>query len=44
MCGTERFFQKLTFDTTGRASGREERVDGGALDALTYGYDGRARC
>jgi RHS repeat-associated protein len=37
--GTERFFQKLTFDSTGRASAREERVDGGAPDTLTYGYD-----
>ena len=26
----ERFFQKLTFDNAGRASAREERVDGGA--------------
>ncbi len=38
--GTERFFQKLTFDNTGRAASREERVDGGALDTLAYGYDG----
>ena len=38
--GTERFYQKLTFDTVGRAGAREERVAGGALDSLTYGYDG----
>ena len=38
--GTERFFQKLTFDNVGRAGAREERVDGGALDTLAYGYDG----
>lgn len=37
--GGERFFQKLTFDATGRASAREERVEG-AADALSYGYDG----
>ncbi len=38
--GTERFYSKLTFANTGRAATREERVDGGALDTLTYGYDG----
>jgi YD repeat-containing protein len=38
--GTERFYQKLTFNTVGRAGAREERVAGGALDSLTYGYDG----
>jgi RHS repeat-associated protein len=38
--GTERFYQKLTFDAVGRAGAREEKVDGGALDTLTYGYDG----
>jgi RHS repeat-associated protein len=38
--GTERFFQKLTFDNRGLASTREERVDGGAADTLSYGYDG----
>ena len=32
--GTERFFQKLTFNNVGRAGAREERVDGGALDTL----------
>ena len=37
--GTERFFQKLTFDKTGRAEKREERVEG-AADTLGYGYDG----
>jgi RHS repeat-associated protein len=37
--GTERFFQKLTFDNTGHATAREERVDG-AADALAYTYDG----
>ena len=37
--GTEKFFQKLTFDNGGRATGREERVDG-AADTLAYGYDG----
>ena len=38
--GTERFFQKLTFDNRGLASGREERVGGGAADTLAYSYDG----
>ncbi|WP_028062594.1 RHS repeat-associated core domain-containing protein [Solirubrobacter soli] len=37
--GTERFFQKLTFDNTGHATAREERVEG-AADALAYTYDG----
>ncbi|HEX6025802.1 MAG TPA: RHS repeat-associated core domain-containing protein [Solirubrobacter sp.] len=37
--GTERFFQKLTFDKSGRAEKREERVDGVA-DTVTYTYDG----
>ena len=37
--GTERFFQKLSFDNAGRASAREERVEG-AADTLAYGYDG----
>ena len=37
--GTEKFFQKLTFDNGGRATAREERVDGTA-DTLAYGYDG----
>jgi RHS repeat-associated protein len=36
--GTERFFQKLTFDKSGRAEKREERVEG-AADTLNYGYD-----
>jgi YD repeat-containing protein len=38
--GTEKYYSKLTFANTGRAGSREERVDGGALDTLTYGYDG----
>jgi RHS repeat-associated protein len=38
--GSERFYQKLTFDNAGRAGAREERVDGGALDTLAYAYDG----
>jgi RHS repeat-associated protein len=36
----ERFYQKLTFNNVGLAGAREERVDGGAPDTLTYGYDG----
>jgi RHS repeat-associated protein len=37
--GTERFFQKLTFDSSGRAGKREERIEG-APDTLNYTYDG----
>ena len=38
--GTERFFQKLTFDNRGRASGARGARRRRRADTLAYGYDG----